>query len=189
MSNRVKFGLTNVHYAVITEQDGVDKYGTPKRLYGGVSLSIEPKGEENPFYADNIVFYNPVSNQGYEGTLEIAELTTEFKSEVLGEKLDADDGVITEFNTTQPNRIALLFEFDGDKKATRHVLYSCTVTRPNVESETKSDSIEPKPSELKFSATPRATDGAVKTSTVTEGSEDIYNNWFTKVYEKTTLGA
>ena len=32
----------------------------------------DPQGESEPFYADNIVYYTSVANNGYEGDLELA---------------------------------------------------------------------------------------------------------------------
>ena len=52
--NKVKFGLSNVHIAKITEEDGAITYGTPFAMPGAVSLSADPEGETTPFYADNI---------------------------------------------------------------------------------------------------------------------------------------
>ena len=60
MANKVKFGLKNVHYAVVTETvtDGVISisYGTPKRIPGAVNLTLDAAGEPVEFYADDIVY-------------------------------------------------------------------------------------------------------------------------------------
>ena len=64
--NKVKFGLNNVHWAKIT-QWGADPDGTPTipvygesvRLPGAVSLSIDAKGENENFYADDSVDCQP----------------------------------------------------------------------------------------------------------------------------------
>ena len=58
MANKVRFGLKNVYYAILTESDNAaPSYGTPKRLLGAVSLDLTQEGGSNSFYADNIEFF------------------------------------------------------------------------------------------------------------------------------------
>ncbi|MGM9924841.1 MAG: major tail protein [Bacillus sp. (in: firmicutes)] len=183
VENKVTYGLKNVHYGVITEDaDGVVTFATPKRLPGATELSLEPKGETNDFYADDMIYYSSTTNQGYGGTLTLASLTKDFRVDVLGDVLE--NGVLTESSNAKPKKIALMFEFDGDVKATRHVLYNCTVARPGMSSQTKGESSEPGTSELTFAASPRA-DGIVKRSTTAETPDAVYNAWYTKVFEPT----
>ena len=106
--NKVSFGLSNAHYALVTETDGEITYGTPVRFPGMVSLTLEPKGEQADFYADNLVYYTTSANQGYDGTLEVALLTEDFRKDVLGETVGAD-GVFIENATANPKKIALMF--------------------------------------------------------------------------------
>ena len=57
-SNKVKFGLKNCHYAKATfDEDGNVTYEKPIRMPGAVSLSLDPEGENENFYADDIVYY------------------------------------------------------------------------------------------------------------------------------------
>ncbi len=66
--NKVKFGLNKVHFAMChIDDDGNATYDTPVRIPGGVSLSVNPSGEPENFYADNRVFYVINNNSGYEG--------------------------------------------------------------------------------------------------------------------------
>ncbi|KON86610.1 phage tail protein [Sporosarcina globispora] len=185
--NKVVFGLKNAHYAVITEGvDGTYTYATPVKLPGSTELTLEPKGEQTDFYADDILYFTTSSNQGYDATLTVANITEKFRTDVLGEVLDATDKVLTENNTAKPKKIALLFEFDGDVKAIRHVLYNCSVSRPGLASATKTESSEPGTSELTLVAAPRPEDGVVKRSTTAETTAAVYDAWYTTVYEKVT---
>ncbi|PFM50185.1 phage tail protein [Bacillus cereus] len=183
--NKVVFGLKKVHYSVISEDEtGKITYGTVGKLPGAVEMKLEPKGEQTDFYADDSNYYTESSNQGYEGTLNIANITEAFRTEVLGEILDEADKVITEISNAKIKKIALMFEFDGDVKATRHVLYNVSVSRPSVGSSTKSDKTEPTTTELKFVASQHPEKLTVKTSTTAGTPADIYDAWYTKVYEK-----
>ena len=57
MANKVKFGLKNVHYAPITEDESGVTFGTPKRLPGAVNLTLDVQGEEVEFEADDVIYY------------------------------------------------------------------------------------------------------------------------------------
>lgn len=184
--NKVTFGLKNVHYAVITETEGAIAYGNPIEIPGGVEISLEPRGEMTEFYADDILYYSAPNNQGYDGTLNIANIPDKFAIDCLGEEQDEEDKVITEKANKEGKAFALMFEFDGDVKATRHVLYNCSANRPTIASTTRSNSKEPNTNELSFVSSPRSTDLAVKTKTTTNTPKEIYDNWYKSVYEKAT---
>jgi phi13 family phage major tail protein len=181
--NKVSFGLTNVHYATVTYTGDTPAYGTPTRIPGGVELTLDPKGETTDFYADNILYYSATANQGYEGALTIAEIPDSFKVEVLNEAIDDISKVITENSNAKPATIALMFEFDGDINATRHVLYHCTVARPPLGSTTKTEATEPNTKELSLVAAPRPSDGIVKRSTTPDTPALTYDAWFTAVHD------
>ncbi len=181
--NKVTFGLNNVHAAPFTVSNGVIEYDKPFPLPGGVELSLEPRGDMTQFYADDMLFYSAQNNQGYDGTLSVANITEQFAVEVLGEEKDSENGLLTEKSDAKPKNFALLFEFDGDKKATRHVLYNCTANRPTVSSSTKTGSVEPSPNELTFISSPRETDKAVKTKTTVNTPQSVYDGWYDAVYE------
>lgn len=184
MANKVNYGLKNVHYSKITYGlDGKVSYGEVKPIKGAVSLTLDVVGESTPFYADDIVYYNVTSNNGYEGTLEIAKIPQEFATEILGEVLDNDTKVLIESADAKPSEFALMFEFDGDVKATRHVFYRCSASRPSISGATKEDAVEVSTTELTFSAMAREGDLNIKTKTTTETLAHIYDSWYRKVHD------
>lgn len=179
--NKVKFGLKNVHYALITTaDDGTITFGTPKPIPGAVNMSLAAQGENTEFYADDILFYATAANTGYQGGLEIARVPQSFKVDVLREQLDQESGVLFENASLEPAPFALLFEFNGDVHATRHVLYSCTTSRPGVNGATTTRTKEPQTDTMTITAAPRA-DGIVKASTTPNTKPETYANWYKSV--------
>ena len=185
MGNKVKFNLKNVHAAKLTETvtEGVTSfsYDTPRAIPGAVSISLDAEGESSPFYADGIVYFRSVTNNGYSGDLEMALVPEWFRTEILQEELDAKGVLIEKSGNRESVKFALLFEFDGDINCIRHVLYNCTSSRPSIESETKEDTIEPGTEKLTITADPRA-DGLVKARTGDTTDAATYAGWYQTVY-------
>ena len=182
--NKVKFGLSNVHIAKITETNGVITYGTPFAMPGAVSLTADPEGETTPFYADNIKYYIAVANNGYTGDLEIAMTPEEFLTQILGQEKD-DNGALFESSDDINARFALMGEIEGDKKKRRFVYFDCTAARPSAEMKTVEDSKEPQTDTLSITMAARSTDNAIKAVIEpTAENQDVYDTFFTQVYEK-----
>lgn len=182
MGNKIKYNLKNVHAAKLTKaEDGTYTYETPKAIPGAVSISLDAEGDTSPFYADGIVYFRSVSNNGYSGDLEMALIPEWFRTEILKEELDKNGVLVENATVAEMEKFALLFEFDGDVRCIRHVLYNCTASRPSIESETKEDTIEPGTETLSLTADPRE-DGLVKSRTGDSTSESTYAEWYKSVY-------
>ncbi len=177
MANKVKFNIKNVHYAKKTAEG---TYDTPVALNGAVSISLEQQGELTSFYADGLKYYTSSSNGGYEGDLEMALITDEFRKDILGETLDTGKVLIENANA-QTVEFALGFDIDGDSTTTKFWFYNCTATRPNIESQTNEDSIEPQTDTVTISAAP-SSDGTVRAKTTAETTQTIADGWYSKVY-------
>lgn len=182
MANKIKYNLKNVHASKLTvSEDGLFTYEKPKSIPGAVSISLDAEGESSPFYADGIVYFRSVANNGYSGDLEMALIPEWFRTEILKEELDTNNVLVENANISETEKFALLFEFDGDKNAIRHVLYNCSASRPSIESETKEDTIEPGTETLSLTADPRE-DGLVKSRTGDTTTSEVYTNWYKSVY-------
>lgn len=182
--NKVKFGLSNVHVAKITEQDGEITYGTPFPMPGAVGLTPEPEGDTTPFYADNIQYYVAVANNGYTGDLEIAMTPKEFLTQILGQTEDTN-GAIFESADDINARFALMGEIEGDVKKRRFVYYDCTAARPSTEMNTVEDTKEPQTDTISITMAPRSSDKVIKAVIEpNDTNENVYDTFFTKVYER-----
>ena len=188
MGNKIKYNLKNVHAAVLTEtttSTGTTySYDTPEPIPGAVSLSLDAEGESSPFYADGIVYFRSATNNGYKGELELALIPEWFRTDILQETLDSKGVLLERSNIVESVKFALLFEFDGDVKCIRHVLYCCSAARPSIESETKEDNIEPGTEKLSITADPRS-DGLVKARTGDTTDATTYAGWYSAVYAST----
>lgn len=182
---KVKYGLKNCYYALATiASDGTASYGSPVRLPGAVSLSLEPSGENSVFYADDVAYFTTGGSTGYTGSLELALIPDDFRKACLGET-EHDTGILVETSDAAPAPFALLFEFTTDDKALRHVFYNCTASRPTISGKTKGESAEPSTETINLTATSiinAALDGSIVKAKA-QSTASAYSSWYTSVYQ------
>lgn len=183
--NKVHYDLTNVHFAPLTIVDGEVSFGTPVREYGAISMDLSPKGDNVTVRADAIDYYNDVSNNGYDGSVNFVQVSDTFKMAHLGYRKTAD-GVLIEDAQAEHKPFAMLYEFKGDKHHRRHVLYHGMANRPNEKGENKDNQKSPDTEALpvKFSPLPN---GCVKASTRVDTPDELYKKWFEKVYQESAV--
>ena len=191
--NKIKYGLKNVYYALATiASDNTATFGTPVAIPGAVNLTLDAQGDRTPFYADNIEYYVSVANNGYEGDLEIALVPESFEKDILGMVEDNKDVLLEDANA-EPKHFALLFQFEGDQRAKKHVIYNCTATRQSIEGETKGENIDPKTETLSLRAAPihvsAINKDIVKAKTTDTTDATTYSGWNSTVYVPTSLSS
>lgn len=191
--NKVRFGLKNVYYAMLTEaadSSTNNSFGTPKAVPGAVSMTMDSNGTDGTFYADNVAYYKTFANNGYTGSLEMARITDEMLEDVWG--MTVENGILTEKNNVQPKPFALMFQISGDKNEELYVLYRVVpTTKPSMGSETVAEQVEPGTQTFDFEALPLVTGpsyqaGKVFGRTVESTSTAIRTAWFTDVQIATT---
>lgn len=192
-ANKVKYGLKNVHYALVTETVATDgtgaittSYGSLKALAGAVSLSMSSNASKSIFRADDSdYFVSYGSDAGYDGSLEVARVNEDFLKDVLGYVEDTDKILVeSRASVNQTTYFALVFEFDGDQRATKHCLYKCSASRPDLASQTTGEggSTDPQTETLNITAVPRAdADKYVHIQTQETTSTAVVAAWYTAV--------
>ena len=190
MSNKIKYGIKNVYYAVATiASDGTATYGTPKSWPGAVNLTMDKEGDQEIFYADNIAYFISANNGGYSGSLESALIPEDFRENVLNEVKDANN-VLIEAVVSEPTHFALMFQFEGDVKPIRHILYNCVASRPSVSGQTKEATVSPQTETVDIKALPvynaAMAKDIVKARTMESVVTSILTTWTSTIYTPVT---
>ncbi len=181
--NKVRYGLKNVHYAPLTiAADGTPSYETPVRIPGAVTLALNKNSSRVMFAADDDKGYFELDdNTSFDGDLAIALIPESFRTGPLGEVKD-DNGVLVTEAEHELAPFALLFEFTGDKRGIRHVVYNCTASEDEMSGETRGENTEVHTETLKLSARNLPNKGKVKAKTGDTTSSTVYDNWYNEVY-------
>lgn len=179
-ANRVRYKLKRLYYAPATIDETTDeiKYAKPKRIRDAVSISLSPKGDLIVTYADAEEIVLGRENAGYDGDAEMLRIPEDFEVDCLGANKN-EDGTIEENSSDNSNPFALLFEFEGDKKAIRHCMFLCYASKPTVDGSNQ-ESKTPTNDKITIKCRARA-DGKIKIKTGDTTSEDVYNGWYDSV--------
>ena len=183
--NKVKFGLKRVAFAIATiADDGSATYGDVITFPGARTLSLEPQGAGEPWYADDGVYYYNSAPTSRQGDLEMARIIDAFKKQVLGYIQD-DKGLLLEDMNPEEVHFALLFETMNDKKRRRYVMYNCMATAPTVGSATNEGSKEPQTESSTITSMGIWVESFGKwfdhAETTPETDATSFANWFTAV--------
>ena len=182
MAEKIKYGLSNVHYAVLTDEDNLT-YDKPKPIKGAVNLSLSPEGDSSTFYADNIAYFVTTLNNGFSGDLEMALIPDEFLIDVMGYHKDEETGLLVELASALPKTIALLFQFENDTNSRRVAMYNVIVGRPGTDHSTKTETLEPQTDTLPITVTPVQ----IGEHTVTKATANKQDSSYSTFYDEVVL--
>lgn len=181
--NIVNWGLVASGWAPITvDANGDDVYGPVRKFKGARSVNFTANGDFVNVYADGTTVYTGKNNDGYDGSMEFTNPDEDFLAYALGEQTDANG---LQYEPLEPvvNRFALLWEWEGDKRKTRHCMYNCTARRPDLSVTTKGDggSKSAQYQTINLKAIARPNDDVVKIRTKSTTDATVYDNWFNSV--------
>lgn len=185
-ANKVHFGLKNVYYAKITYTSGNPSWTTPVACPGAVSLTLSKEGSETDFYADDVKYYHIATNNGYTGTLEMADFPIAMRQALWNQTLSTTSKMIIEDVDAEPSEFALMFEIDGDQTPERYCFYRCMASRPDVASSTKAESVEVQTQSCDLTVMPviytgQAVNGRVYYRTTADTPTATYNSFYSSV--------
>lgn len=178
--NKVTYGLKNVHVHTFTDDGNDITYGASIPWRGAVNITLTAAGGLVTDYADDGIYNSFDNNQGFTGKFSVKQLPFEIASIILGDVKDSK-GVIAE-SLKQGKPVALSFEFIGDAKAVRHILYNVSFSRPGVTGDTKSDKTATQTNELDFTAGIDPYLEVAKAKTSPDTDQTVYDAWFETPY-------
>lgn len=183
---KIEYGIKNVHFALrkYNTETGAVTYEKPIAIPYARSTDLAPQGDASKIYADNIMIYNALANQGYNGSLAFTAIQDIIYEKFLNYLKDTNGNLLEDADAKSPE-FAMMFEFENDVKATRYIFYRCTLTRPNVSSSTKEKSINVDDKTLTISVLPDdeliSGKTIVKAHTTENTSAEAYANWYENV--------
>lgn len=141
-NNKVEFGISDLYIGTYTDNNGTVTLGTPYHQKGAVSLSLEPEGDSNEFYADNMIYWSGYSDNGFSGSLEVARFDTDAKKEFFGYAETSGGGIAAIKGAIKPS-VYIAFATQGDKEERRVIMYNVTLGGINREFSTIEENKEP----------------------------------------------
>lgn len=143
MANKVEFGISQLHVGTYeVADDGTVTMGAPYHQKGAVSFGPEEQSEQNNFYADNIIFWSGYSGGSFEGDLEVAKFSDDFKKKFLGYRALSNGGLAVVKGAKKPN-VYIAFQVEGDEESRRAIFYNCSLGGITREFSTIEESKEP----------------------------------------------
>ena len=175
-------GLKDLYYAIITEEDGVETYGAPKKMSEAMTADLSVTTADATLYADDALSENVSEFASCTLSLGVKELT----NEVLGQEVD-EDGVLYAGDTDEPPYVAVGFRAKKMGGKYRYIwLLRGKFKVPNDSFATKGESIEFKTPTIEGTFSKAKASGKWKADYTGLPTDKVAASWFTKVktYQK-----
>jgi phi13 family phage major tail protein len=185
-------GVSDLYYALVTA-DSASAYtaGTPKVLAPAAEVNQEPKVNSSTQYADNKPYDALVSEAETTIKMKVTDIPNEALAEITGKAWDSTTGRLIDQLGTPPY-CALGFKAKKSNGKYKWIWFlKGRFTAPNENAATQTDSMEPQPMELEFTAIKTTYAGFSLPGSVTDGAKKVVGDddstnfsgtgWFTQV--------
>ena len=179
-------GLKDLYYAIITETDGVETYGAPKKMSEAMTADLSVKTADATLYADDALSENVSEFASCTLSLGIKEVSNEVLEDLLGQEVD-EDGVLYAGETDEPPYVAVGFRAKKMGGKYRYIwLQRGKFKVPNESFATKGESIEFKTPTIEGTFSKSKATGKWKADYTGLPTDAVAVSWFTKVktYQK-----
>lgn len=178
-------GLKDLYYAVISEgEDGVESYGTPKKMAGAMTADLSITTADGKLYVDDALAITVSEFANGNLKLGIDDLTPETTAEILGQAVDKNK-VVWAGGDDEPPYIAVGFRAKKTGGKYKYIwLLKCRAKVPAEKYETKGESINFQTPEIELTIMRRSKDGNWKADYTGTPDSDAAKTWFTAVPEK-----
>ena len=181
-------GLRDLYYAVCTETDGAETYGTPKRMAEVMTADLSVKTADGSLYADDTLSESVTEFANATLKMGIKDLTPETTAEILGQTVDKNK-VVWAGKNDEPPFIAVGFRAQKTGGRFRYVwLLKGKCKLPSEKYETKGESIKFNRPEIEAEFSTRKKDGRWKADFTGREDEAAAKTWFDQVVEPAEAG-
>lgn len=143
MSKAVPIGLTNVVYAVVTEDkaDGTT-YDAAVRVLGAITANFSPNASNDTLFADDGPYETASTLGAMSLELNVADIPPEQRAELLGGTYDETTGILTQTAEDVPPYVAVGMSVKKSNGSERLIWYlKGKFAAPDDNNQTKAESI------------------------------------------------
>jgi len=185
-------GIEKLYVALQSKDDNTGlTYAVPKYYAGVQTLGIKPKQNTEKLYAENMLWDQATTLDSVDVEIDVAELTSAQRAELLGQTIAAEGGVYAAVSDVAPY-VAVLYEATLSNGGQRYgVLYKGAFQLPEDNLEGQEGKVKYQSPKVKATFQPAQFNGMWEYHVDTTDANcpvDIETTWFTSVIIPTKTG-
>lgn len=174
------FNIKKVQVSKITETDGTITYGSPIKVKGTVSLTMDIEQTNNPIYADGTTYFILQGKSSISGTLENYFVPVEMLKEIFKYVQDSNNNWVQTDDAA--SRFGLQFACDDEEgNEVYFTYYDVISTKPGLNLQTSEDSATVNAQSLTLTVSTVEVSGKNIISSFAQKGDSNYDTYFDKL--------